>query len=58
MAGRLTQEEVAHRLRRPQPFVFKYKTGERRPGVIELIEFFEAIGIDIRKLMAELMNVL
>jgi transcriptional regulator with XRE-family HTH domain len=57
VAARLTQEEVAYRLQRPQSFVSKYETGERRLDVIELIEVSEAIGIDIRRLLAELMNV-
>jgi len=35
----LTQIEVAHALRRPQSFVSKCESGERRVDVVELQEF-------------------
>ena len=35
----LTQAEVAERLGRPQSFVAKCETGERRVDVVELIRF-------------------
>ena len=35
----LTQVEVARRLRRPQSYVSKCESGERRIDVIELAEF-------------------
>jgi transcriptional regulator with XRE-family HTH domain len=35
----LTQAEVARRLRRPQSYVSKCESGERRIDVIELAEF-------------------
>jgi transcriptional regulator with XRE-family HTH domain len=53
----LTQEEVARRLRRPQSFVSKYETGERRLDVVELIEVAEVLGTDARRLIAELIKV-
>lgn len=56
-AAGLSQEEVARRLRRPQSFVSKYETGERRLDVVELIELAEAIGFDARKLMADLIKI-
>ena len=56
-AAGLTQEEVARRLRRPQSFVSKYETGERRLDVVELIEVAKAIGVDARRLIAELIKV-
>jgi transcriptional regulator with XRE-family HTH domain len=41
----LTQSEVAARLRKPQSFVSKYESGERRLDVIEFLEVCDAISI-------------
>jgi len=40
----LTQAEVALRLGKPQSFVSKYESGERRLDVIEFLEVCEAIS--------------
>ncbi len=56
VAAGLTQEDVAFRLRRPQSFVSKYETGERRLDVVELIEVANAIEVDPKKLIADLMK--
>jgi transcriptional regulator with XRE-family HTH domain len=56
-AAGLSQEEVARRLRRPQSFVSKYETGERRLDVVELTEVAEAIGFDARRLIADLIKI-
>jgi transcriptional regulator with XRE-family HTH domain len=56
-AAGLSQEDVARRLRRPQSFVSKYETGERRLDVVELLEVAEAIGFDPRKLIADLVEI-
>ena len=50
----LTQAQLAHRLRRPQSFVSKYETGERRLDVVEFIEVAEAIGVEAHKLIRDL----
>jgi len=42
----MTQVEVAERLRRPQSFVSKYESGERRLDVVEFLDVAQAIGID------------
>lgn len=41
----LTQTEVATRLGKPQSFVSKYESGERRLDVIELLEVCQALAI-------------
>lgn len=40
----LTQEEVARRLGKPQSFVSKCESGERRVDVVELVQFARAYG--------------
>ena len=42
----LRQQDVAARLRKPQSFVSKYETGERRLDVIELIQVARVIKTD------------
>ncbi len=41
----LTQTEVATRLGKPQSYVSKYESGERRLDVIEFLEVCEALNI-------------
>jgi transcriptional regulator with XRE-family HTH domain len=43
----LTQEEVARRLGRKQPFVSKYESGERRLDILELRAVCDAIGVSL-----------
>ena len=52
----LTQDEVADRLGRPQSFVSKYETGERRLDVIEYCDVVRALGADPVELLAELLG--
>ncbi len=40
----LTQSQLAKMLGKPQPFVSRYESGERRVDVIELCEIAEAVG--------------
>lgn len=42
----MTQEELARRLKRPQSFVSKYESGERRLDVIEFMHIALAIGVN------------
>lgn len=50
----LTQAEVAGRLRRPQSYVSKYESGERRLDVVEFLDLAWAIGFDPSKLINSL----
>lgn len=53
----LTQADVSERLARPQSFVSKYESGERRLDVVEFLAVCQALETDpktiIRKLEAE-----
>ncbi len=44
----LTQVEVARRLRKPQSFVSKSESGERRVDAVELCEFAGVYGKGVR----------
>lgn len=41
----LTQTEIAARLGKPQSFVSKYESGERRLDVVEFLEVCQALSI-------------
>ena len=41
----LTQTEIATRLGKPQSFVSKYESGERRLDVVEFLEVCEALSV-------------
>lgn len=48
----LTQVEVARALGRPQSFVSKAETAERRLDVFELLAFLELYGVDIDEVLS------
>lgn len=43
----LTQTDLARILKRPQSFVSKYETGERRLDILELREVCHALGVTL-----------
>lgn len=53
LAG-LSQTELAKRLRRPQSFVSKYESAERRLDVVEFSEICDALGLDPAKILSRL----
>lgn len=50
----LTQKTVAFALKKPQSFVSKYESGERRLDVIEFIQVARALNSDPVQLLREL----
>lgn len=46
LASSLTQANLAARLQKPQSYVSKYESGERRLDVIEFIEVCEAMSVN------------
>jgi transcriptional regulator with XRE-family HTH domain len=43
----LTQTDVARRLGKPQSFVSKCESGERRVDLVELLAFAKLYGVDV-----------
>jgi len=50
----LTQSALADKLSKPQSFVSKYESGERRLDVIEFIEITDALSIDPAKIIKQI----
>lgn len=55
-AAGLTQLQVAERIDRPQSFVAKYETGERRLDLVELVEIAAVLKMDLSALVARVAN--
>ena len=47
----LTQSQLAAALSRPQSFVSKYESGERRLDFVEVLQIAEMLGLDINDLV-------
>ena len=45
----LTQVELSQALGRPQSYVSKYETGERKLDYVEITEICKALGISMKK---------
>ncbi|KZY78563.1 hypothetical protein A3740_00905 [Oleiphilus sp. HI0068] len=52
----ITQQELADRLGKPQSFVSKYESGERKVDVIEFIDIVHSMGLDPAQVLADLIN--
>ncbi len=52
----LTQTDVAKKLRRPQSFVAKYESGERRLDVVEFIDVAQVLDCDPCELLGRLVR--
>ena len=53
----LTQVELATKLGRPQSFVSKVESGERRIDVVEMLQYAEAVGADPAQVVREVARV-
>ena len=49
----LKQSELAARLGRPQSYVSKYESGERRLDLMEIHEICSAVGVRLRDVIAK-----
>jgi transcriptional regulator with XRE-family HTH domain len=47
----LSQFELAQRLGRPQSYISKIETCERRIDIVEMLEICQAIGIEIQEVI-------
>jgi len=50
----LTQQQVAKRLHRPQSYVSKYESGERRLDVIEFLRVARVLKFDPGRFLAQI----
>ncbi len=55
-AAELTQRDLAARLKRPNSFVGRIESGERRVDVVEFIEIARVLGADPRELFAKIVG--
>ena len=53
-AAKLRQVDLAKRLKRGQDYVSDVETGQKIIGVVELMEWAEAIGFDAREAIKQL----
>lgn len=52
----LTQQQLANRLRKPQSFVSKYETGERRLDIPEFIHLSRSLNVDPAELITRIVR--
>lgn len=55
-ANGLSQQAVADKLERPQSFVSKYESGERRLDIVELLILADVIGFDANHVVRLLLS--
>ena len=54
--ARLSQDELASRLRTSQTVIARIESGERRVDVVEFIDMARALRLDPREVLSELMK--
>jgi transcriptional regulator with XRE-family HTH domain len=47
----ITQQELAKKLKKPQSYVSKYESGERRLDIIEFLEICVILKTDYKKIL-------
>lgn len=47
----ITQQSLAKSLKKPQSYVSKYESGERRIDVIEFVAICEALNVEYRRIL-------
>lgn len=52
----LTQTDLAKRLGKPQSFIAKYESGERRIDVVEFVAIAAALRVDPARLLRDLLK--
>ena len=52
----LRQQDVAEALGRPQSYVAKIESGERKADFVEVLDICTAIGLDPKTLLKKLIN--
>ena len=52
--AKMTQAQVSETLSKPQSYVSKYESGERRLDIIELLEISKAIGFKASDLIQKI----
>jgi transcriptional regulator with XRE-family HTH domain len=55
LEARLTQQQLADRLKRSDNFISYVERGERMLNVLEFVEYCEALGADPRRLLGRLL---
>lgn len=58
LKARVSQEELAKAIKKPQSFVSKYENGERRLDIIEFITICRVLKVDARKLFNHMLRVM
>lgn len=54
LAQGLTQENLARMLERPQSFVAKFESGERRLDIVEFVHIANLLSLDLISIMNDL----
>ena len=57
-AAGLTQQQLAKKIGRPQSFVAKYEGGERRIDLVEFLEIATVLGVDARRVIRKVADVM